>query len=109
MRQWADANPDKLAASARARYRTNPEKYRAKGRRQRYGITPEEYRDHVVGQAGRCLICLRVPDHDLHVDHDHATGAIRGLLCNKCNRGIGLLNDDPQRLVAAFRYLGGAA
>lgn len=75
----------------------------------RYGITPEEYRDMVVGQAGRCLICLRVPENDLSIDHDHETGVVRGLLCQSCNLGIGRLGDDPIRVRRALGYLERAA
>ena len=105
MRRWADANPGLLRDSARARYAANPPKHRAKNRLYLYGMTPDEYREQVIGQTGRCLICLRVPDHNLHVDHDHQTGKIRGLLCNQCNRGMGLLRDDPKVAHSAAAYL----
>lgn len=41
----------------------------------------------------------------LHVDHDHVSGKMRGLLCQKCNHGIGLMGEDPDRLRRAARYL----
>jgi hypothetical protein len=40
-----------------------------------------------------------------HIDHDHVTGQVRGLLCNNCNRGIGYFGDDPQVMTAAARYV----
>lgn len=53
-----------------------------------------------------CGICGSEPNgKDLHIDHDHATGAFRGLLCHSCNVGIGHFKEDPEVLDAAKRYL----
>lgn len=69
---------------------------------QRYGISAEQYDEMVKRQAGRCLICGRMATR-LNVDHDHATGAVRGLLCNACNPALHLVE---QHLQAALIYLG---
>ena len=69
-----------------------------------YGITREEYDAMVARQEGKCLVCLQEPKR-LYIDHDHATGKIRGLLCNRCNAGLGFLGDDVERVRAAARYL----
>lgn len=74
-----------------------------------YGINGEQFAEMERKQNGVCAIC-ELPPKDgkfLAVDHDHQTGAVRGLLCISCNRGIGYLADDPQRLRKALAYLGG--
>lgn len=87
--------------------------YRDYARRIMYGLSKEEYRNMLELQKGRCAICNREPRAAtsgrsraiLFIDHDHATGRVRGLLCNGCNAGIGHLQDDPKRLRAAVKYL----
>ncbi len=58
---------------------------------------------------GRCESCGRAPGspRDLHTDHDHRTGSFRGVLCRDCNLALGLLQDDPEKIMALFRYLTG--
>jgi hypothetical protein len=75
----------------------------------RYGISREQYRDAWYRQGGLCAVCNQ-PERStrnelLSVDHDHATGAFRGLLCSHCNRAIGLLGDDPEIIRAAAAYV----
>lgn len=75
-------------------------------RNKRYGITSAQYDAIWAQQGGRCAICDEAEGkRQLSVDHDHETGAIRGLLCMLCNMGIGALRDDPDRLAAAMAYL----
>lgn len=74
----------------------------------KYGITPDEYDALLASQAGKCAICEST-DHaatDWQVDHDHVTGAIRGLLCRPCNVALGLMRDDVDRMRRAIDYLG---
>lgn len=69
----------------------------------RYGITAAEA-DHMLrNQNGVCAICGVAPA--AHVDHDHATGAVRALLCFNCNGGLGQFKDDPDVLRAAAEYV----
>jgi Recombination endonuclease VII len=69
----------------------------------RYGITAAEA-DHMLrNQDGSCAICRAAPA--AHVDHDHATGAVRALLCFNCNGGLGQFKDDPHVLRAAAEYV----
>jgi hypothetical protein len=70
-----------------------------------YGLTPKLFECMVLAQLGRCAVCGLLTAPDLHVDHDHRTNKVRGLLCGKCNKAIGLLNDDPALLMSAKRYL----
>lgn len=74
-----------------------------------YGITVEQYTALMEAQAGLCAIC-EAPEHLEHfeslcVDHDHETGEVRGLLCNRCNRAIGLLQDRYDLVQTAADYL----
>lgn len=58
---------------------------RAKG----LGVTDLEYAERLEAQDGHCSLCPSTPKtRRLHVDHDHASGAVRGLLCHRCNRGL---------------------
>jgi hypothetical protein len=52
-------------------------------------------------------LCGEIPDKPLHIDHDHRTGKVRGLLCVSCNTGIGKLGDDVDGLYRALRYVQG--
>lgn len=82
----------------------NKEKVRGKNFRDRYGIGVEEYEALKKQQDGKCSIC-ETEGHVLYVDHCHHSGNIRGLLCQKCNSGIGMLQDSIMLLKKAVRYL----
>jgi hypothetical protein len=77
----------------------------------RYGLTQADYDAMVAAQGGCCAICLAPGDLDpssrfrLGVDHNHATGRVRGLLCRLCNRAIGIWHDDPEIVARAAAYL----
>lgn len=74
----------------------------------RYNLSKEEYDTKYNLQGGRCAICHRQEAEfkkKLHVDHDHITGAIRGLLCQQCNVGLGNFSDSCERLINAKDYL----
>lgn len=99
---WQRANPERTKQQKKAwRLRTE------------YGITLKEYEARLVAQSGRCAICgldesrsnLGSGNFMLSVDHCHDSGAVRGLLCNNCNRAIGMLGDSPEILKRAIRYL----
>ena len=72
---------------------------------QRYGLSAEDHAELVVLQGAVCAICKKPRRYLLHVDHDHATGAVRGLLCKQDNQLLRLAGDDVARLQAAVEYL----
>ena len=74
--------------------------------RRRYGLGADEVLSRLEAQGSSCLICRRPIDaKTAHVDHDHVTGKVRGILCFRCNAGMGQFADDPEVLVRAARYL----
>lgn len=78
-----------------------------------YGLTIEEYNKMLESQQGVCAICGKeeyLTDNKgqtrpLSVDHNHETGEVRGLLCDRCNRGIGIFYEDVDALEKAIQYL----
>jgi len=72
--------------------------------RYKYGITAQDKDRMYQQQEGKCLICERWHEK-LAVDHCHKTGIVRGLLCDACNFGLGLMKDDPVVLARAIAYL----
>lgn len=76
----------------------------------RYGITREDYNELLITQNGKCAVCeksvleLGLP---LYIDHNHKTGKVRGLLCRKCNIGLGCFDDELSILLQAADYLKG--
>jgi len=73
----------------------------------KFGLTPEDVYKIYLQQNGKCAICGKEgkQNQNLAIDHDKKTGSIRGLLCSKCNTGIGLLGDNLEGLMEAVRYL----
>ena len=74
-----------------------------------YGVSPEEVARIIKLQSGKCPGCLRERElatlKRTAIDHCHTTDRVRGILCNKCNCGMGLLNDNPAILQRLTRYL----
>ncbi|MEU1812835.1 endonuclease VII domain-containing protein [Micromonospora aurantiaca (nom. illeg.)] len=73
--------------------------------RRRYGAGEKEFQELLAEQGGVCAICRR-PDPE-HLDHDHRTGWVRGILCFNCNGGLGQFKDNPDVLARAITYLRG--
>lgn len=94
-RQWRKNNPEAALLNDR---RVNLMR--------NYGMTIEDFDALLEAQGGRCAICgTDTPNgRNWHVDHNHDTGKVRGILCSSCNLGIGFLST-PERLAQATQYL----
>ncbi len=107
VRSWQQAN--------HAHYLRNQAEYRARVTREhrsghlkrKFDLTLDEYERFLERQNGACAICDDPPNEciSLHVDHDHGTGEIRGLLCVRCNNALGLFRENPDVLKRAIRYV----
>jgi Recombination endonuclease VII len=76
--------------------------------KRRYGVTVEQVENILANQNGLCAICkvpLIVGTKNTHVDHCHKSNNVRGILCGKCNKGIGMFSDDTTKLLSAINYL----
>jgi hypothetical protein len=107
--KWRDDNRDRYD-DYRAEYRQRPErkrKMRDLYYRRTFGISADDVDALIEVQGGVCAICGITPEREAswHVDHDHETGAVRGVLCIDCNHGIGKLGDSIERLERAIAYL----
>lgn len=107
-KEWRRQNPEK-AREHKRRYRQGKGKKSEAHRRQRYGLTLEDVELLIAAQGGVCAICGEdVSAHNgcaTHVDHDHTTGKVRGILCRLCNPALGAFRDDPVLLRRAAEYL----
>ena len=96
-----------VAINTTAWYARNRERRRDLNLR-RYGITGEEYRQ-LLSEYPTCPACGRsltdLPSRQVHVDHDHVTGAIRGFLCHGCNTALGLVRESPETLRRLAVYI----
>lgn len=99
--KWSEGNSEHISLQ-RDEYRLQ----------KRYGITLDDYTDMLIKQDYSCAICGNSPEegrnntYKLSVDHCHTTGEVRGLLCQKCNTGLGLLGDSYESILKALNYLG---
>jgi Autographiviridae endonuclease VII len=98
-------DPDRL----KEKWKASSKKYHTyEGRREKtlnkYNLTSEKFNELLDKQNGLCWICQDRPATD--VDHCHKTNVVRGILCNKCNTGLGLFKDNVKFLQKAIEYLG---
>lgn len=112
------AGRQKMEGDRRQRYeakrRADPEKWAARSdyiRRRNieknYAISDETLQAAIIAQDGLCAICQRscTAGRRLAIDHCHISGRVRGLLCSRCNTGLGLFRESPPLLLAAVAYL----
>lgn len=97
--------PPCRAKTGKRQYEKHGEKIRAKDAAKRYGLSVEEV--YALRQQDACDVCGgKSPNgRSLHIDHDHRTGVVRGLLCHGCNLALGNVDDNPDRLRALATYL----
>lgn len=112
-KRYRQNNKEKIAKQNKE-YRNRPEVKARKAANEKnncllrkYGITFNQKQKMIADQNSRCAICKEILDNgrNTHVDHNHETGKIRGILCDNCNKAIGLLRDSPIFTRAATEYL----
>lgn len=104
-RAWYAANKDKVNAGVRAKRKANPMPFRRRKLSTHYGLSSSEFDRMLLAQNNQCAICRSPFTKTPHVDHDHVTRNVRGLLCTRCNTGLGCFQDDPSLLCAGVEYL----
>ena len=112
-RKWREENLERFQANQR-RMRSTPEaklRARAGHLKRKFGMTVEQYDAMLAAQGGGCCICGRPPREDisLHIDHDHSTGIVRGILCFRCNNALADFQEDPALLLKAVGYVSRSA
>jgi hypothetical protein len=113
VKKWVEKNREKVNSSNRKRYKSlNLEEKKIRNRKQQvaiYGLTLEQYDAMIKDQNEVCALCgkpeTNIKKQNMCIDHDHITGEVRALLCDRCNRGIGSFNDDIDLLEKAIAYL----
>lgn len=98
---WSASNPDKRRLYAQQYY------YKELRHVYKHGLTPIEYQHMLQEQNNRCAACgvELVPGRGTHIDHDHVSNKVRGVLCQGCNQALGNVGDSPTRLRALANYL----
>lgn len=113
-RAYKQRHPEKFTAEYRREGRKKyAEKHREKirefhkhySRLRNYGLTPEAYDQMLKSQDGACAVCSKTLGTRPHVDHDHVTGKVRGILCARCNSGLGHIDRREEWLKKAQAYL----
>lgn len=120
-KQWYKNNLEKVKKYRRSKHYKNLCKIQNVKRRRyakdfwlkrQFGITIEEYEERFSKQNGKCAICIKSETQNgrwgiisLSVDHCHNSKKVRGLLCHKCNSGLGYFQDNPERMEAAAMYI----
>lgn len=104
---WIMNNKHRKKISKRYWDINNSDKLRNSDLKKNYGITVDQYEKMFKDQNGLCAICFgtSVVKRRLCVDHNHITGKVRGLLCDRCNFGLGHFNESEKLLLKAIDYI----
>jgi hypothetical protein len=105
IKEYYESNKVSISKKNKIRREKHPDVFTDIRLRSWYGISKDQYDSMYQSQNGACKICTKKTK--LVVDHDHKTGSVRGLLCSKCNQGIGLLKENVTALQNAIEYLNG--
>ena len=108
-RKYIALNPNRVRETARRWRKNNPDRVHAHKIKATYGIDGECFARMFEAQGRRCACCHGVNKRgkNWHIDHEHTTNEIRGILCGTCNVGIGALGDNLAGVLNAVSYLGG--
>jgi hypothetical protein len=105
-KEYREANKQQEDDYHKKYYQEHKVEEKARSTKKLYGLEYTDYLAMLENQNGVCAICHEAPDkRNLNIDHNHETGEIRGLLCIKCNRAIGLMKDDINLFQSAIEYL----
>lgn len=96
-KEWREKNPEKMKEHIASRIWYKRER--------QYGLSKDDFFKMLNSQESECAICKNKIDESCHVDHCHATGKVRGLLCGNCNVALGMFNDNTDILDNAIKYL----
>ena len=102
--KWYYKNRDHVLEKQKKDREKNKQRTREYGLKYKYGITQADYDIMYKNQEGKCAICGS-KKKNLHVDHDHKTNGVRGLLCHHCNHGLGNFMDNIKSMKNAIFYL----
>lgn len=117
---WYITNRERQLAKGRARYKenksailqktrqwqlANPDKIKNRQLIRRYGISLEDYNQLLIKQNNKCKLCKEGPIHKPVVDHNHLTGAVRGIVCQGCNIIIGFFEVRPKAFAKVSEYI----
>ena len=107
LERWRKVNGEHENTYRKAYYEKHKRRYKSYRLKNHFGITLEQKEAMINAQQGKCAICgngFRF-ERDCHVDHNHSTNKIRGILCQNCNRGLGMFKDNKFILSNAVSYL----
>jgi len=113
LRQWEAKNPERKKSYYQRYYQANKEKISLRRKQntrrsevlRRYDLTAGSYDLLLASQGNKCAVCQEDFSRTPHVDHDHDTDVVRGLLCSQCNTALGLLKDSARIAFLAASYL----